>query len=70
MLAQAAEREIRETDVNHYSPGSFMRPLLVKMVCALAILLPAGYILFALLGPRGLAALGDKQLQIRELENR
>ncbi len=47
-----------------------MRSFLVKTVCALAVLVVAGYALFALLGPRGFAALGDKQRQIRELEGR
>jgi len=47
-----------------------MRPFLVKMACATAGVLVAGYAFFALSGPEGISALSAKQREIQVLEKR
>lgn len=47
-----------------------MKALLVKFAYALAVLLAAGYALFALRGPQGIPGLLEKRHEIQELEKR
>lgn len=47
-----------------------MRPSLAKIVCALVIVLAAGYAFLTLRGPQGIPALAEKRRQIGELEKR
>lgn len=47
-----------------------MRPSLMKIGYAIAILLAVGYAFFTLRGPQGIPALAEKRRQIQELEQR
>lgn len=47
-----------------------MRPSLMKIGYAIAILLAVGYAFFTLRGPQGIPALAEKRREIQELEQR